>query len=56
MINIGQINQLDVVEQLKNSFLLEGGRYGDIQIAKNELPQGTKIGQQVKAFVFIDSD
>jgi predicted RNA-binding protein (virulence factor B family) len=42
MVHVGQINQLEVVEQLKQSFLLEGGHFGDIPIAKNELPQGTR--------------
>ncbi|MCC6374613.1 MAG: GntR family transcriptional regulator [Moraxellaceae bacterium] len=56
MVHVGQINQLEVVEQLKQSFLLEGGHFGDIPIAKNELPQGTRLGQQVKVFIFIDDE
>lgn len=56
MVNIGQHNQLEVVEQLKNSFLLAGGRYGDIPLVKQEAPQGTRVGQILTAFVFIDQD
>jgi predicted RNA-binding protein (virulence factor B family) len=56
MINVGKINQLEIIEQLKQNFLLEGGHYGEIPIAKNELPQGSKLGQQVKVFVFIDDE
>lgn len=54
--NIGQINQLEVVDKLKNCFLLDGGHYGDIAIAKHELPQGVRLGQCVTVLVFIDSD
>jgi predicted RNA-binding protein (virulence factor B family) len=36
--------------------LLEGGHYGEIPIAKNELPQGSRLGQQVKVFIFIDDE
>ena len=56
MVHVGQINQLEVVEQLKQNFLLEGGHYGEIPIAKNELPQGSRLGQQVKVFIFIDDE
>jgi len=56
MVHVGQINQLEVVEQLKQSFLLEGGHFGDIPIAKQELPQGTRVGHQVKVFIYIDTD
>ncbi|HNG46683.1 MAG TPA: S1-like domain-containing RNA-binding protein [Agitococcus sp.] len=56
MVNIGQVNRLEVVEQLKQHYLLEGGRYGDIPIAKQDVPQGTKVGQSIDAFVFIDEE
>ncbi|MBK6756971.1 MAG: GntR family transcriptional regulator [Moraxellaceae bacterium] len=56
MINVGKINQLEIIEQLKQNFLLEGGHYGEIPIAKNELPQGSRLGQQVKVFIFIDDE
>lgn len=56
MINIGQINCLELVEQLKQSYLLEGGRYGDIPIAKQDVPQGSKIGQSINALVYIDEE
>ena len=56
MVNIGQVNRLEVVEQLKQHYLLEGGRYGDIPIAKQDVPQGTKVGQSIDAFVFIDDE
>ncbi len=56
MVHVGKINQLEIIEQLKQSFLLEGGHYGEIPIAKNELPQGSKLGQQVKVFIFIDDE
>lgn len=56
MINIGQINCLELVEQLKQTYLLEGGRYGDIPIAKQDVPQGSKIGQPINAFVYIDEE
>ncbi len=56
MVNIGQVNRLELVEQLKQHYLLEGGRYGDIPIAKQDVPQGTKVGQSIDAFVFIDEE
>jgi predicted RNA-binding protein (virulence factor B family) len=56
MINIGQINRLELVEQLKQHYLLEGGRYGDIPIAKQDVPQGSKIGQSINVFVCIDEE
>lgn len=56
MINIGQINSLELVEKLKQTYLLEGGRYGDIPIAKQDVPQSSKIGQSINAFVYIDEE
>ncbi|MBK8326949.1 MAG: GntR family transcriptional regulator [Moraxellaceae bacterium] len=56
MVHVGKINQLEIIEQLKQNFLLEGGHYGEIPIAKNELPQGSRLGQQVKVFIFIDDE
>lgn len=56
MVNIGQINSLELVEQLKQTYLLEGGRYGDIPIAKQDVPQGSKIGQSINALVYIDEE
>jgi hypothetical protein len=41
IVNQLEVNQLSITEQ-RQSFLLEGGHYGDIPIAKNELPQGTR--------------
>lgn len=56
MINVGQVNQLEIIEQLRQNFLLEGGHYGDIPLAKNEAPQGARVGQQISVFLFIDSE
>jgi len=56
MVNIGQVNRLELVEQLKQTYLLEGGRYGDIPIAKQDIPQGSKVGQEIEAFVYIDEE
>ena len=56
MVNIGQVNRLELVEQLKQHYLLEGGRYGDIPIAKQDVPQGSKVGQSIDVFVYIDDE
>lgn len=56
MVNIGQVNRLELVEQLKQHYLLEGGRYGDIPIVKQDVPLGSKIGQSIEAFVYIDDE
>lgn len=56
MINIGQINSLELVEKLKQTYLLEGGRYGDIPIAKQDVPQASKIGQSINVLVYIDEE
>jgi len=56
MVNIGQVNRLELVEQLKQHYLLEGGRYGDIPIAKQDVPQCSKVGQSIDVFVYIDDE
>ena len=56
MVNIGQVNRLELVEQLKQHYLLEGGRYGDIPITKQDVPQGSKVGQSIDVFVYIDDE
>ena len=54
MVNIGQLNSLEVVGQFKQEWLLEGGKFGDIPLAKKHAQLDIRIGQMVEVFIYID--
>jgi uncharacterized protein len=56
MVNIGKFNQLEVVNQVPFGFYLDGGDFGQILLPNNSAPPDCKVGEQVKVFIYHDSD
>ncbi|NCP63243.1 MAG: GntR family transcriptional regulator [Paraglaciecola sp.] len=56
MVNIGKFNQLEVVNQVPFGFYLDGGDLGQILLPNNSAPPDCKVGEQVKVFIYHDSD
>lgn len=68
MIKLGDYNTLKVVKLAvrdnphayggKETFgvFLDGGREGDILMPQKYVPQGTKVGDEVRCFVYLDQD
>ena len=56
MINIGQINNLEVVKQADFGVFLDASDYGTVLLPKRFTPEGVEIGQKLDVFLYIDSD
>ena len=68
MIKLGDYNTLKVVKFAvrdnphayggKETFgvFLDGGREGDILMPQKYVPEGTKVGDDIKCFVYLDQD
>ncbi|MEF1230699.1 S1-like domain-containing RNA-binding protein, partial [Vibrio fortis] len=56
MINIGQINNLEVVKQADFGVFLDASDYGTVLLPKKFTPEGVEIGQKLDVLLYIDSD
>ncbi|MFT5707928.1 MAG: putative RNA-binding protein (virulence factor B family) [Oceanospirillaceae bacterium] len=56
MIVIGKTNKLEVIREAEFGVYLEGGKYGGILLAKDEVPQSCTKGDVIEVFVYLDSD
>ncbi|PSW06343.1 CvfB family protein [Photobacterium lipolyticum] len=57
MIKIGQYNTLEVVKLVDFGVFLDGGEdFGNILLPKNSVPAGTQLGDELKVFIYFDSE
>ncbi|MBL4829253.1 MAG: GntR family transcriptional regulator [Aliivibrio sp.] len=56
MIKIGQNNSFEVVKVMDFGVFLDGKEFGNILLSSRYVPENTKLGDQVDAFIFYDSD
>ncbi len=52
----GRWNRLVVLKDTDFGIYLDGGRDGEILMPKRYIPEGTKVGDQVNAFIYFDSE
>lgn len=56
MISIGQFNTLNIVKRTRHSFILDGGRWGEISMNIKEAQINDIHEGHIDAFVYFDSD
>jgi predicted RNA-binding protein (virulence factor B family) len=56
MINIGRINQLEVIKEADFGWFLDGEDYGSILLSKKHAPEDIAIGDAVDVFIYFDAD
>ncbi|KGJ95261.1 CvfB family protein [Colwellia psychrerythraea] len=52
---IGKFNLLNIVAMLDKGAYLDGGELGEILLPSRCLPEGCKVGEKIKAFLYLDS-
>lgn len=55
-IELGKYNTLEVVKQVDFGLYLDGGDEGEILLPKKYVPRGTKIGDRLEVFIYLDGD
>ncbi|MGF1771253.1 S1-like domain-containing RNA-binding protein [Vibrio wakamikoensis] len=56
MINIGRINQLEVIKEADFGWFLDGEDYGSILLSKKHAPEDIAVGNTVDVFIYFDAD
>lgn len=56
MVETGCFNKLKVIREVDFGVYLEGGAEGGILLPKPEVPEGTRLGDRLQVFVYLDSD
>ena len=56
MIRLGKYNELEVLREVDFGMYLDAGDIGDVLLPKKYIPEGTKIGDKVKVFLYLDSE
>ena len=55
-LQLGKRNQLKVLREKDHGVYLEGGDIGDILLPKRYVPAGTKVGDVLDVFLYLDQD
>lgn len=55
-LKLGKINTMKVLRKVDFGMYLEGGPTGDILLPKRYIPKGTKIGDELNVFIYLDQD
>ncbi|CAM3739343.1 CvfB family protein [Parendozoicomonas haliclonae] len=55
-VRIGHWNTLKIIREKPFGVFLEGGQYVDILLPKRYVPEGSKIGDEVNVFIYLDSN
>lgn len=55
-LKLGKRNQLKVLREKEHGLYLEGGDIGDILLPKRYVPQGTKVGDILDVFLYLDQE
>jgi len=56
VVEIGQLNRLKVIREVPFGVYLDGAEAGGILLPRREVPEGTRIGDSLQVFVYLDSD
>ena len=57
MVELGKMNRLTVVKQVDFGMYLDGGEmHGNILLPSRYVPEGTKIGDTLDVFLYLDQD
>lgn len=56
MIETGRFNKLKVIREVDFGIYLEGGAEGGILLPRPEVPEGTRLGDRLQVFVYLDSN
>lgn len=55
MVEIGKINNLQVVKNLDHGIYLDGGDLGEILMPSRYVPEGCEVGDSLEVFIYLDS-
>ena len=55
-LQLGKRNQLKVLREKEHGLYLEGGDIGDILLPKRYVPEGTKVGDILDVFLYLDQE
>ena len=55
-LQLGKGNQLKVLREKEHGLYLEGGDIGDILLPKRYVPEGTKVGDILDVFLYLDQE
>lgn len=55
-LKLGKRNLLKVVRSKDHGMYLDGGEIGDILLPKRYVPEGTKVGDEVDVFLYLDQE
>ncbi len=55
-IQLGKRNELEVVKEVDFGMYLDGGEIGEILLPKRYVPEGTKIGDVLDVFLYLDNE
>lgn len=56
MIKLGDYNTLEVVKSVDFGLYLDGGEEGEILLPTRYVPKGTRIGDELTVFIYLDQD
>ncbi|MEJ2176641.1 MAG: S1-like domain-containing RNA-binding protein, partial [Gammaproteobacteria bacterium] len=56
IVEIGRINSLEVLKEVDFGIYLDGGDEGEILMPARYVPKDTKVGKQLEAFIYRDSE
>jgi uncharacterized protein len=56
MIQLGQYSNLEVVKTTDFGVYLDGGPFGEVLLPKRYVPENTEVGQDVRIFLYCDSE
>lgn len=56
MSQIGKYNKLKVLKEVDFGIYLDGGENGEILLPRKYIPQGTRPGDEVEVFLYLDSE
>ena len=55
-IELGKYNQLEVVKKVDFGLYLDGGDDGEILLPSRYVPEGTKVGDMLNVFIYLDNE
>ena len=55
-IELGKYNQLEVVKEVDFGLYLDGGDDGEILLPSRYVPEGTKLGDMLNVFIYLDNE
>lgn len=55
-LQLGKRNELEVIKEVDFGVYLDGGEIGEILLPKRYVPEGTKIGDILDVFLYLDSE